>query len=56
MPNAIKKSNEEIHTMLQIARMLKLARGRDLNTVQKAVYVKVTHAAIADASAELFGA
>lgn len=56
MPNAIKKSNEEISMMLYVRLATKRALGKKLNTVQTRVYESVTRAAIADASAELFGA
>ncbi len=53
MPNAIKKSNEEIATLLFYTRV---RRHGKLSDVQRRVYEATSRAAIAELQAEMFGA
>jgi hypothetical protein len=52
MPTAIKKSNEEIWTLLFYT---KVKRWGKLNEVQKRIYEQTARAGIEDAQRELFG-
>lgn len=48
-------TNEKIHTDMFLRIVLKRAKGRKVSKLDETVYARVTHAAIQDVSAELFG-